>query len=135
MTEETNDSIAEALRLATANLYYMSETDAAFEVIDPIHSDGDAAESLRKHFDIGSSEPTAIQSFAEFFNRLCAKQDWHDAGQAANVDRYLRLREVFEGGLTDLQVIRFGSVRVSLFVVGKCSDGRIAGVKTLSVET
>ena len=39
------------------------------------------------------------------------------------------------GELQDLEGFRVGEIQVMIFVLGKDDSGRVAGVRTLSVET
>ncbi len=55
--------------------------------------------------------------------------------QLDEVKGFPELHETLNGILTDLKVYRFGATEVSVYVVGRAKDGRLAGFKTLSVET
>jgi hypothetical protein len=45
------------------------------------------------------------------------------------------LRQFLEQNLTDLKVFRIGRIRLDVYVVGLDSEGNLAGVKTVAVET
>jgi hypothetical protein len=45
------------------------------------------------------------------------------------------LRATIQTTLSDVKVYRFGSIKVTCFVVGTAADGRLAGLTTTAVET
>ena len=135
MDKNNHDSLSDSLREATAGLYYMSETDAPFDVIEPMSVEGEIAVALSERFALEPDAKTEYQNFATLFDRLCAKKDWHDARQLATVEKFATLRRILEENLSDLKVVRIGFIRITVFVVGKDPLGRITGVKTFSVDT
>jgi hypothetical protein len=49
--------------------------------------------------------------------------------------RYRDLRRVPQATLSDLRVLRVGSVKVQIYLIGKTRSGAWAGLHTTSVET
>jgi hypothetical protein len=126
------DATVTALKKATRDLLYPSESDEPFRVFhwkgrhDPLTS-----EELLKITKQDPDTPVEEISLDDFFSELTEEQglDEEDARKFQN------LRKVIEEQLTDVRVFRVGEVKIDVSIVGKTKDGDWAGVKTSSVET
>jgi hypothetical protein len=116
-----------ALREAAKGLTYPSETDAPFDVLvaagdaKPASSPEELVARLG-----GASGKVEEVPVDKFFGELDATDD---------VQRYRALRRVLESTLSGLRVLRVGSVKLDVYVIGRTRSGVWAGLHTTSVET
>ena len=121
-----------ALREATKDLLYQSESDEPFEIVDWKNVAHFGSETLLK-----GRENVAIQvlSLVDFFKDLTEEKKWHGAEEKAEVVRYRKLLETLNIHLTDTKVFRIGKVEVDIYIIGKTKGGVWAGIKTRAIET
>jgi hypothetical protein len=112
--------LKDGLKTACEGLYYISETDAPFTVVDRIAEEG---------------EPSETRSFEAFFAPLIAIRPGHQEQQIERAKKFLELKSLLEGSLHDLVVYKFGEVRRRIYVIGRDKDGELLGLRTESVET
>jgi hypothetical protein len=62
-------------------------------------------------------------------------EDWYEAAELAQVNRYTELLHAIESHLAEPQVFRVGEVEIAIYIVGKTPDGDLVGLKTHAVET
>ena len=126
------DATVTALKKATRDLLYPSESDEPFRVFHWKGSHGPlTSEELLKITKQDPDTPVEEISLDDFFSELTEEQglDEEDARKFQN------LRKVIEEQLTDVRVFRVGEVKIDVYIVGKTKDGDWAGDKTSSVET
>ncbi len=70
-----------------------------------------------------------------FLNRIIDNADPYDDASLAQARHLAQLRDLMTSQLTDLTVYRFGTVNISVFIVGRTSNGALAGLLTGQVET
>lgn len=70
-----------------------------------------------------------------FLNRIIDNADPSDDASVARAQQIGQLRDILTSQLTDLTVYRFGTVNISVFIVGRTSNGALAGLLTGQVET
>jgi hypothetical protein len=124
-TKPNPDQTIDALRKAVDGLTYPSESDEPFDVFvwDAI---GTAREQVAAHAGKGRKiEDVPVESF---FSQL---------DQADDAPRYRQLQRLLSTSLNSFAVVRAGAgeVRVDVYLIGKLTDGRWGGVRTVSVET
>jgi hypothetical protein len=128
--KETKEfSLEEFSRLADG-VIFISETDAGLEPFVEKQGTQDQGEKLRS-----SAEHSEEVSFDKFFDRLTTKKEWHTTADEKRIAAWRKIREYLRDHLTDLRVIRKGKVRIDIVVLGKTSDGSVAGFRTRAVET
>jgi hypothetical protein len=115
------------LRQAVQGLLYPSESDEPFEVLQiPAGPKAvvvsDAVRQLAGRRKVVEVTPE------EFFGGLTGSDD---------AERFESLRKLLQKTLLNLQIFRIGDgePRVEVYLLGKCSGGRIAGLHTISIET
>jgi hypothetical protein len=113
--------IIELLTAATADLFWTSETDAAFEVMLWENS-----KRLKR---------VVTQSIDEFFQPAITLQDWYGDEERAIVTRYESLIATLKTNLSELRVDRVGKTEVTIYIVGKTTDDTWIALKTSAVET
>jgi Nuclease A inhibitor-like protein len=109
------------LTAATADLFWTSETDAAFEII--------------LWEDLKPTKRVLTQSIDEFFQPAITAQDWYGDEERAIVARYESLIATLKANLSELRVERVGKIEVTIYIVGKTIDGTWIALKTSAVET
>lgn len=130
----TRREFLKAVRELTDGLIWISETDAS---IEPFLGDEAAtvtAEALCRQIDVRAE--TVEEETAELaFERLSATHDWHGPADRLRAKRFRDLSRYLEATLSDLKLIKLGKIRKEVFIVGLDPKGRLAGVRTSSVET
>src|SRR5215475_10686083 len=117
----------------TEGLLFMSETDAplTYYELDPAKSQrwppsaGDQFLQL-----IGEAPATHVEKLApeKFFRDL-------RPGNEDRENQVAALQKAMIGELRNLEGFRVGEIQISIFVLGTDDSGKVAGLRTLSVET
>lgn len=131
-----SDGFFEALRNATRDLVYVSETDAplkAFRIDEVVGSD--IAQNVIVFAKIPAGTFSESVSFEDLFDRLTRRYDGAGEEFVRRAARFRDLRDLLRSELSDLTVLRFGRIRIRIFVAGRTPEGAIAGFETESVET
>ncbi|VTT98986.1 Nuclease A inhibitor-like protein OS=Anabaena variabilis (strain ATCC 29413 / PCC 7937) GN=Ava_B0337 PE=4 SV=1: NuiA [Gemmataceae bacterium] len=126
-----------ALQQASAGLLYQSETDAPWEVVAWASATGTPSapevKRLGRHRAAGAE--AEVQSLDEFFAPLTIDQDWYGDEEKAIAQKYRDLLAVITQHLTSPTVVKVGTRKVTVYVVGAAAEGGWAGIKTKAVET
>ncbi len=126
--------IYDRLRQITRDLLWMSESDYPFEVIT--WKRGSQMNPTALFPEIKSDEISIeTVTLTDFFARAIAIEDWYEAEELAQVDRYQELLHAIESNLADVQVFRVGEVEITIYIVGKTTTGDLVGLKTKAIET
>jgi hypothetical protein len=128
-----------ALTDAIADLFWVSETDAAFDIIqwpDKTLADN-ALDAPTLGQWLGLPENTAVETcdIASFFAIATEPQDWHGEEEKAIVKRYQTLVKLMTSALSHCQVFRFGTINIEIYIVGQTPDKLWLGLHTQAVET
>lgn len=124
------------LTKATSGLVYISETDAPLKPFRiALAQASDIAGTIREYAGIPETASTAIASFDDLFARLTRKHEGANEISIRLAERFAELRDTLKAELSDLTVLRFGTIRIRIFVAGRSSDRSIRGFETESVET
>jgi hypothetical protein len=128
------ERLCQRLRQATADLLWMSESDYPFEVVT--WERGIELNPKALFPELESDEiPIETVTLTDFFAPAIAIEDWYEAEELAQVDRYKELLHAIESNLTEVQVFRLGEIEIDVYIVGKTPDGELVGLKTQVVET
>lgn len=84
---------------------------------------------------LASRSQTEVRSANAFLTQLATPMDPADPDSVASAAKFAELKKLLEENLTDLQVIRFGRINISTFIVGRTAAGELAGVLSGQVET
>jgi Nuclease A inhibitor-like protein len=130
----TTAEIIDLLRQATTDLLWSSESDYPFEIVtwDRCVDLTPAALFSNLH------DPNlAIETITltDFFAPILTVEDWYEAEELAQVDRYTDLLHAIESNLAEVKVFRIGEIEIAIYLVGKTPAGDIVGLKTHVVET
>jgi Nuclease A inhibitor-like protein len=126
--------ICDRLRQATADLLWMSESDYPFEIVNWERGIELNPQALLPEV---TSDEVAVErvTLTDFLAPAIAIEDWYEAEELAQVDRYKELLHAIESNLTEVQVFRVGEVEITIYIVGKTAEGDLVGLKTQAVET
>ncbi|WP_309738557.1 MULTISPECIES: nuclease A inhibitor family protein [unclassified Chamaesiphon] len=127
---------AEILNLfkqTTADLLWSSESDYPFEIVTWERGVDITPPALFSKLapDLSIEQIT----LADLFTPVLAVEDWYEAAELAQVQRYTELHHAIETNLTDVAVFRVGEVEIAIYIVGKTPDLDVVGLKTHVVET
>ena len=129
------DSIATQLKQASKGLFFLSETDAPFEVI---HCSAQGELTPAKLLQLTNHPPDAplkMLAVDEFFAIATQEEDWHDEEERETVKRFQHLVSVLKHNLSQLQVFRVGNTNIDAYIVGVTPGGDWTGLSTKLVET
>lgn len=129
------DSIATQLKQASKGLFFLSETDAPFEVI---HWSAQGELTSAKLLQLTNHPPDAplkMLAVDDFFAIATQEEDWHDEEEGETVKLFQNLVSVLKQNLSQLQVYRVGSIDIDAYIVGVTDGGELAGLSTKLVET
>ncbi len=126
--------ICDRLRQATADLLWMSESDYPFEVVTWEREIELKPTALFPELE-SDEIPIETVTLTDFFAPAIAIEDWYETAELAQVDRYKELLHAIESNLIGVQVFRVGEVEITVYIVGKTTDGELVGLKTQVVET
>ena len=129
------DSIATQLKQASKGLFFLSETDAPFEVI---HWSAQGELTPAKLLQLTNHPPDAplkMLAVDDFFAIATQEEDWHDEEERETVKLFQNLVSVLKQNLSQLQVFRVGSINIDVYIVGATPSGDWTGLSTKLVET
>jgi hypothetical protein len=129
------DSITTQLKQASKGLFFLSETDAPFEVI---HWSAQGELTPAKLLQLTNHPPDAplkMLAVDDFFAIATQEEDWHDEEERETVQRFQNLVSVLKQNLSQLQVYRVGSIEIEVYIVGVTPSGDWTGLSTKLVET
>ena len=116
------DMLLTTLRQATEGLLYPSEYDEPLEPFVWEQADNTSAE-VGRLAELPAQESCQTIAADAFF------------ADVAEIEGFAALYETLKATLTDLRVYRYGAANITVYVVGRDAQGRLAGFKTLAVET
>ena len=76
-----------------------------------------------------------VTGLDSFFQEVTQEQDWHDAEEKEEVQKFRQLVEAIKGALADVKVFQVGRVEKDVYIVGRAGSEGWAGLKTRVVET
>lgn len=120
-----------ALAPTLKGLLYLSESDYPFEVVGyPSTATGTPTPAeLLAILKLPASTPVEVRNYDAWFAPLVVQDDPPDGAQ------YTALKTVLSAQLTNLTVIRVGTIQIGVYVLGRTKCGTLAGVKTVAIET
>ena len=129
------NSIATQLKQVSNGLFFLSETDAPFEVMNWQTQGELTPAKLLQLTDHLPDAPVKVVSVDDFFARATQEEDWHDQEERETVKRFQNLVSVLKQNLSQLQVYRVGSIDIDAYIVGMTPSGDWMGLSTELVET
>lgn len=115
----------------------MSESDYPFEVFswESENKENITPELILKRIERSLDTPIEVVDLDSFFELATAEQAWHSSEDKETVKRYQALIKILKDNLSDIQVVRLGKITIDVYIIGKTSDGDLAGLSTKLVET
>jgi hypothetical protein len=129
------NSLAKQIEEITADLYYISETDALISPFVGQQAQTVSQEAILEQTENASDSPVEERDFTEFFARLIEIQDWFGDEERKTAEKYLLLKKLLEKNLRDLKVYKIGKVQIDIYIVGLDVENRLMGIKTKAAET
>ncbi len=129
------DNLIKLIGKASANLYYISETDAEILPFAGAQTDSVTKEALIAQIGKDVDIPVEERDFKEFFNNLTEMQDWFGDEEKQTARKFSKLRDLLQKNLKDLKVFKIGKIELDVYVVGLDAKGILTGIKTKAVET
>jgi hypothetical protein len=134
MKLSTTPEIIDLFKQATTDLLWSSESDYPFEIVTwdrGVEMTPNALFSKRE--DPAATIDTI--SLTDLFAPVLIVEDWYEAAELEQVNRYTDLLHAIESNLAEVQVFRVGEIEIAIYIVGKTPTGDIIGLKTHAVET
>lgn len=131
-------ALRRSLEEAAAGLVYSSEGDHPFEFVFVSLSAEDArltAEAVAAL--LGAPPHAAVREVEldDFFSHHIETSDPYDVRAQQIRPRYERLKTLLRESLRVVRVVRVGETSVRCYVVGRDTNGNLAGLATTAVET
>ncbi|KYC35268.1 nuclease [Scytonema hofmannii PCC 7110] len=125
------------LKQASDGLLFMSESEYPFEVFlwDAPEQKDITPEFVLQKIGIPLDTPVESVEVDSFFEVAIAEQDWHSSEDKMIVKKYQNLVKLLKENLSDIKVMRFGSINIDVYIIGKTSNDHLAGLSTKVVET
>ena len=122
---------------AVAGLWWMSETDAPFEVFfwQQAFPSGFSIPELIQITDHDDALPVEIQTVDQFFEPALKSQDWHGEDELDDLRRLKRLKALIQECLHEHRVCRIGDTFLDIYIVGKTASQAWIALSTQAVET
>jgi hypothetical protein len=122
------------LTALTQDLFYISETDASWQT-HALNNETGLAEQLLA---LSQKDTTACieqRDWVTFLQNATTIQDWMSDDEKTVVARYQNLKNYVDANLTEVEVYRIGEVEISVFIIGRTTEGGLIALQTLAVET
>jgi hypothetical protein len=129
------ESMPTQLKQASKGLFFLSETDAPFEVIDWQTQGELTPAKLLQLTNHPPDAPLEILAVDDFFAITTQEMDWHDQDERETVKRFQNLVSVLKQNLSQLQVYRVGNINIDAYIIGVTPSGDLMGLSTKLVET
>lgn len=130
----TTAEIIELLKQATIDLLWSSESDYPFEIVTWDRGVDLTPAALFSNLHDPNLAIETI-TLTDLFAPVLTAEDWYEAEELAQVNRYTDLFHAIESNLAEVKVFRIGEVEIAIYMIGKTPDGEIVGLKTHVVET
>jgi alpha-D-ribose 1-methylphosphonate 5-phosphate C-P lyase len=130
---------------ASEGLLYPSESDYPFTYIE-WNPDSTGETEVGEAVDLSKEDMLQLAnkpadstvkalSLDDFFKNVTQVQDWYEAEEIANVERFVQLKDTLQEHLSGIQVFKVGEIEIDAFIVGKTADNKWAGLATTLIET
>ncbi|MGB3694182.1 MAG: nuclease A inhibitor family protein [Spirulinaceae cyanobacterium] len=132
-----NLDILQQLRVASADLLWMSESDYPFEVFTYSQKDVPEMNEIVVLEKMAKQTNTPIKTveFEQFFQLATTEKEWHNASEKETVKQYQNLVSTLQENLENLQVYLIGETEIDVYILGKLPSGDWAVLSTKMVQT
>ncbi len=113
-----------------------SETDTPFEPFfwPDVKADDLTTTRVLAASDLPTDTAVETVTLRAFFGNATKSEEWHNAEEAAEVERFKTLVKTIKTQLADPKVFRIGDTKIDCYIVGEVAGG-CGGLKTQIVET
>ncbi|PZO23201.1 MAG: hypothetical protein DCF25_00825 [Leptolyngbya foveolarum] len=135
--DKLTDGLKERLENACKDLWWSSEADYPVKVVWQPSVVGDRNPTVINQWISSVHEESKIEKvdLNDFFERATTPKSWHTKDDKVQLSRLKCLKELLNAELSALQVYRCGEVEIAAYVLGYSTEGVLAGVQTVLVET
>ncbi|GAB4242505.1 MAG: nuclease A inhibitor family protein [Stanieria sp.] len=123
------------LKQASEGLLWLSESDYPFETVYWENLNCLDSSKLLQITGHDLSTKVEVRELDQFFQQATEAQDWYNAQELAECQRYQALVNLLQTHLKQIKVYRVGQVEIDVYILGKTESGSIAGLSTKVVET
>jgi Nuclease A inhibitor-like protein len=135
----SNDTqqVLQQLQALTDGLYWISETEAPFQVIHWPSLQGEELPiaDFCQQGNLSADTPIKVLGLADFFAPATQSQSWHGDAETATVEAFQALETFLTEHLQSIRVYCCGFLEQSIYILGRLGDGCWAGLITQGVET
>jgi hypothetical protein len=133
---ETTPTLQELLTQHCKGVLYPSESD---EPIEYFSLDLPIDQKLSKHeiakaFGANKAE-VKEWNFEDFFGPVVQIKSWFGQEETENAEAIKKIGQLLIANTADYQVFRIGKIEIIVVIIGKSSNSRWEGIKTLLIET
>lgn len=134
------EPLVQKIAEAVADLVWVSETDAPFDVVRWPDSFGESTQELihqdRVLQQVQLPPETPVEMIdLETFLAPTAPQPWHSEAEQAIAVRFQTLGNLLHDTLEEIQVFRCGEIELEIYIVGHTLEGHWIALHTSAVET
>lgn len=121
----------------TEGLTFPSESDYPFEFVERSSTGSGpiTVDAFRAAFSVPAAQTIEVRSLEQVFSWIATERPDMTDEERALARRYAALRDALSAQLQDVQVFRYGTIQVQVYLVGRTRCGAISGLKTVSIET
>lgn len=126
-----------SIRPLLTNLLYPSESDEAIEFVT-CYLKQESALTVSQIKDWLMLPPSVFVeeiSEAQFWKPVTKQEEWYGDDEKKRTDAFIRLQQVIEEHLSIRQVFRVGESEIDVYLLGRTTNNKRAGLKTKVVET
>lgn len=134
-TDAPKSDFTEQIKTAVADLFYISETDAAITGFIGKQAKAVTVDEIRNQTKTAPDSSIEEKKFDEFINRLTVIKDWFGDEEKATAQKFTDLKSLLEANLKDLTVFKIGKIQIDVYAVGLDAENRLTGIHTKAVET
>ncbi len=135
MAKQKINDVLQNLKLASRGAVYVSETDSTPEAFRRSVRADATTEYIKRKLTGTDHGPIEEVDANDFFERITAKKDWHNDREETNRRRWEKLYRILTENLTELRVLKAGTIQIEIIVYGRDGDGAICGIRMKAVET
>lgn len=130
-------ALIQKITQAAAELSWMSETDAPFEVLRWTDCDQHnlTSEQVLNQAQLPPETPVEVMTLDDFLTPVIEPQPWHTDADVHIAQQFKALKVLLAQMLTKTQVYRCGTTELEIYMVGQVQDSDWLVLHTTAVET
>lgn len=131
------EALVQKITQTVAELSWMSETDAPFEVLRWTGRDQHnlTPAQVLNQAQLPSQTPVEVMTLDDFLTPVIEPQPWHTEAEAYMAQQFQALQILLEQTLTKIQVYRCGTAELEIYIVGQIKESDWLVLYTTAVET